>query len=173
MNAAKVVAVVGFSGTGKTGLIRKLIPKLKARGVSVAVIKRCPHGFSWEDGKEDKDSELFLRAGSEGVGLWGPDRWGFLLPSPVEPDVRRWAERFFPAADIVLIEGGKGLRGIPKIAVGGGASEDLPSIPDDERLAVVSEGRSFPGTPCFSPHRIEELVEFLVNEIIGEERSWN
>jgi molybdopterin-guanine dinucleotide biosynthesis protein MobB len=150
-----------------------MIPKLKAKGVSVAVIKRCPHGFQWEDGNRGKDSELFLQAGSEAVGLWGPDRWALLLPSPVEPDLPSWATRFFPNVDIVLIEGGKGVRGIPKIAVGGGAAGKLPSIPVDELLAVVSDANPCLGTPCFSPHRVEELVEFLAQKIKKEARSWN
>lgn len=162
-----MVAVVGFSGAGKTRLIGGLIPKLKARGVSVAVIKRCPHGFQWGDGSRIKDSELFLQAGSEGVGLWGPERWALLLPSAVEPDVRRWAGRFFPAVDIMLLEGGKGLRGIPKIAVAAEGSAKLPSIPADELLAVVAERRPLQAVPCFSRRRIEELVEFLVQKVKG------
>jgi molybdopterin synthase catalytic subunit len=48
----KVIQVVGFSGTGKTGFIEQLIPLLRARG-EVGVIKHLgEHAFSLEGGKD-------------------------------------------------------------------------------------------------------------------------
>ena len=40
-----IFAIVGHSKSGKTRLISQLIPGLKSRGYTVAVIKHCPHGF--------------------------------------------------------------------------------------------------------------------------------
>ena len=41
----KIVAIAGPSQCGKTLLITRLIPEFRARGLSVAVIKHCGHGF--------------------------------------------------------------------------------------------------------------------------------
>jgi molybdopterin-guanine dinucleotide biosynthesis protein B len=43
-----IFAIVGHSESGKTRLISQLIPDLKGRGYTVAVIKHCPHGFELE-----------------------------------------------------------------------------------------------------------------------------
>ena len=42
----RIVSVVGFSESGKTRLIVRLIEELKGRGLRVAAVKRCSHGFS-------------------------------------------------------------------------------------------------------------------------------
>src|SRR5512135_1166605 len=108
----KIVAVVGFSESGKTRLIVRLIQELKRRGARVAALKRCPHGFSLDT--EGKDSADFSRAGADGVGLISPDSWAALGRSrSAVPS--RLASRFFPEADVVLIEGGRDVRGTPKI----------------------------------------------------------
>jgi molybdopterin-guanine dinucleotide biosynthesis protein B len=41
----KTVAFVGNSGSGKTRLIARLVPELKKRGLAVALVKHCSHGF--------------------------------------------------------------------------------------------------------------------------------
>ena len=49
----KIVAVVGFSESGKTRLVVRLIRELKRRGLRVSALKRCSHDFSLDtDGKD-------------------------------------------------------------------------------------------------------------------------
>ena len=52
MDAIPVIAFAAYSGTGKTTLIEQLIPRLRAKGLQLAVIKHdghqlggknCPH----------------------------------------------------------------------------------------------------------------------------------
>jgi len=47
------------------------MPVLGKKGLSVAAVKHFPHGFSLD--LEGKDSWEFMAAGSDGVGLVGPD----------------------------------------------------------------------------------------------------
>ena len=110
----KIVAVVGFSESGKTRLVVRLIQELKGRGLRVAAVKRCSHGFSLDT--EGKDTADFSRAGADGVAMISPEGWAALGDTQAV-DASRLARRLFPAAGVVLIEGGKDVRGTPKIEV--------------------------------------------------------
>ena len=41
----RAIGLAGWSGAGKTTLIRRLIPELNRRGLSVSTIKHAHHGF--------------------------------------------------------------------------------------------------------------------------------
>ncbi len=64
--------VAASSNSGKTTLIEKIVPILKARGLRVAVIKHASGGFDLD--KPGKDSWRFQQAGADSVILVGPDR---------------------------------------------------------------------------------------------------
>ena len=75
-----VFGICGESNSGKTWLIEKLIPCLRARGLRVGVIKRC--GSHLEVEKPGKDTDRIFRAGGD-VLAQGPDEW--FMPIPVWP----------------------------------------------------------------------------------------
>ncbi len=64
-----VLAICGWSGSGKTTVLRKVIPGLVERGLSVAVLKHDAHGIRVDP--EGKDSDNLFRAGAD-VYLRGP-----------------------------------------------------------------------------------------------------
>jgi molybdopterin-guanine dinucleotide biosynthesis protein B len=158
----KIVAVVGFSETGKTRLVVRLIGELKGRGLRVAAVKRCSHGFSLDT--EGKDTADFSRAGADGVAMVSPEGWAALgRAGAVEAPAL--AARLFPEADVVLIEGGKGVAGVPKIEVlRAGVSETLTCRPED-LLAVVSD-RPLPDgvpVPVFRPEETARLSDLILS----------
>ena len=63
MDAIPVIAFAAYSGTGKTTLIEQIIPRLRAKGLQLAVIKHDGHRFDID--REGKDSWRFTRAGAE------------------------------------------------------------------------------------------------------------
>ena len=158
----RIVAVVGFSETGKTRLIVRLIGELQGRGLRVAAVKGCPHGFSLDT--EGKDTAEFSRAGAEGVAMISPDGWAALgrAASAAAPAL---AERLFPDADVILVEGGKGASGARKIEVlRSGVSEVLTCRPE-ELLAVVSD-RPLPDgvpVPVFRPDEAARLAGLILS----------
>ena len=64
---ASVVAVVGRSGVGKTTLLERLLPVLRASGLAVGCVKHASHGFLAD--RPGKDSYRLFEAGSEAVAL--------------------------------------------------------------------------------------------------------
>ena len=156
----RICAVVGFSESGKTRLVTRLIEEFKRRGLRTCAVKRCSHGFSLD--LEGKDSADFSRAGADGVALLAPEGWAAMGKSSVG-DIRAWAGCLFPEADVVLVEGGKESRGFPKVEVlRAGVSETLMSDPA-ELVAVVSDVPlpEIPAVPVVRPSdplRICDLI---------------
>jgi molybdopterin-guanine dinucleotide biosynthesis protein MobB len=132
----RIVAVVGLSETGKTRLVVRLIEEFRRRGLRVAAVKRCSHGFSLDT--EGKDSADFNRAGADGVALVSPEGWAAFGAAPdVSPS--GLAARLFPRSDVVLIEGGKDVRGVPKIEVLRAGVSDVPVSRPEELVALIAD----------------------------------
>jgi molybdopterin-guanine dinucleotide biosynthesis protein B len=162
----KIVAVVGFSDSGKTRLITRLIGELKRRGLRAYAVKRCSHGFSLDT--EGKDTADFTGAGADGVAMISPESWAAMSMAPVA-DVRELVVRLFPDADVVLVEGGKDARGPRKIEVlRAGVSEVLVSRPD-ELLAVVADFPLPDGlpVPIFKPEETAEICDLILSSEEG------
>lgn len=156
----RVVSVVGFSESGKTRLVVRLIEALRGRGLKVAAVKRCSHGFALDT--EGKDSAEFGRAGADGVVLISPEGWAALGP-PRDMDAPRLVRRLFPDADVVLIEGGKDVGGTPKIEVRRGGHLGLPTTLSDDLVAIVSEVPA-PGAavPVFGPEETARIADLIL-----------
>jgi len=158
----KIVAVAGLSETGKTRLIVRLIQELTKRGLRVSAVKRCSHGFALDT--EGKDTAEFSRAGAGGVAMISPEGWAALARA-ASVEAPALAARLFPEADVVLIEGGKNVAGVPKIEVlRAGVSEALTSRPE-ELLAVVSD-RPLPDgvpVPVFRPEETARLSDLILS----------
>ena len=159
----EIVAVVGFSGSGKTRLVVRLIGELERRGLRVAALKRCSHGFSLDT--EGKDTADFAAAGADGMAMVSPEGWAALGRGPVE-DLPRLAARLFPEADVVLIEGGKDLRGTRKIEVLRAGVSEAPVGRPEELLAVVSDSPGVPdgvAVPVFKPDDLAAICDRILS----------
>jgi molybdopterin-guanine dinucleotide biosynthesis adapter protein len=158
----RTVAVVGFSGTGKTRLVVRLIRELKGRGLRVAAVKRCSESFTLDT--EGKDTADFSRAGADGVAMISPEGWAALRKAGAV-DALALAARLFPDADVVIIEGGKGAAGVPKIELLRAGVSEKPACRPEELLAVVSDG-PLPGgapIPAFGPDEAARLADLILS----------
>jgi molybdopterin-guanine dinucleotide biosynthesis protein MobB len=158
----RIVAVVGLSGSGKTRLVVRLVRELKGRGYRVSALKRCSHGFSLDT--EGKDTADFSRAGADGVAMISPDGWAAIGRATV-PDIPRMAARLFPDADVVLVEGGKDVRGIDKIEVLRAGVSEAPVSAPEELLAVVADGPPPGGAaaPVFGPDDESGISDLILS----------
>lgn len=154
-----IFAIVGHSDSGKTQLIRRLIPELKKRGLSVAVIKHCPEGFDFD--KKGKDSWYFMEASSDGVALVSPDQSAVFQKRVKEKKFSTIALQYFKDVDIVLVEGGKREKSLQKIEVMRKGITEEVLCPQDELIAVVSDVKVTLDKPVFRPDQIGEIADFL------------
>jgi molybdopterin-guanine dinucleotide biosynthesis adapter protein len=101
----KVIGIVGWSGSGKTTLLERLIPLLRARGLTVSTVKHTHHGFDMD--RPGKDTYRHREAGAHEVLVAGGSRWA-LLHEQVgpEPALPQLLTRLDPV-DLVLVEGFK------------------------------------------------------------------
>jgi molybdopterin-guanine dinucleotide biosynthesis protein B len=160
----RIVAIVGPSGSGKTRLITRLVPEFTRRGLRAAVIKRCGHGFLLD--LEGKDSWQYRRAGASGVVLTAPDEIVVLTAAGSDTDPRDLARRYLGDAEVVLIEGGKSLRGLPKVEILRGELGGGLLTPPGDLLALVADAPpADAGYRVFGPDEAPALAEFLLERL--------
>lgn len=97
---AKVVAVVGRSGAGKTTLIEAVLPLISGR---VATLKHTHHRL--DPDRPGSDSHRHRQAGAVKTALSGPGFCGLWLPDELEPV--QLIELLSPGVDLILLEGYK------------------------------------------------------------------
>ena len=142
----RIIGFAGWSGAGKTTLIVKLIPLLRADGLRVATVKRAHHGFDVDT--PGKDSYAHRKAGAGEVLVASAARWALIHENeaPREPDLGDLLDRL-SAADIVLVEGFKWDR-LPKVEIHRTANGKRYLYPDDrDVVAVLSDGPVPAGAP--------------------------
>lgn len=165
----KIFAFIGKSNTGKTHLITHLVPELKQRGYSVAVIKHCAHGFELDT--DGKDSWSFIEAGADAVSMTSPEQLSVLIHNQDQPSPESIAVKHFERPDIVLVEGFKGDKTIKKIEVlKKGISEKIESLPE-ELFAVVSDFDVDTDKPLFLPDQISQIADKIQGSVIKRKSS--
>jgi molybdopterin-guanine dinucleotide biosynthesis protein MobB len=104
--APAVIGVTGWSGSGKTALLVRLIPELIARGYRVATVKHAHHAFDIDT--PGKDSYQHRAAGAAEVVVSSAKRWAIMHENrdEAEPALEDLLARLSPV-DIVLVEGFK------------------------------------------------------------------
>jgi molybdopterin-guanine dinucleotide biosynthesis adapter protein len=101
----KVLGIVGWSGSGKTTLLTRLLPLLRARGLTVSTVKHTHHGFDMD--QPGKDTFRHREAGALEVLVASGTRWALLHEvSGPEPRLPELLARMQPV-DLVLVEGFK------------------------------------------------------------------
>jgi len=152
-----VVSIVGKSDSGKTTLLEKLIPELKARGVVVATVKHDVHGFDIDvPGKDtwrhaQAGADIVFIANSEKTAMISRTRRGLSLD-----EIAELAE----GADILITEGFK-KADKPKIEVSRAERSNELICAADELVAIASDQRFEVDVPHFDLDDAAGLAEFI------------
>ena len=150
-----IVSFVAYSGTGKTTFLERLIPKLKARGLKIAIVKHDGHRF--EIDHEGKDSDRFTKAGADVTGLISSEK--AVLMENRQTDPEDFLKKI-DGVDLILTEGFK--QGPwPKIMLHRkGSGKPMPLLPE-ECLAVISDAEVMDCENLFTLEEAEKTADFL------------
>jgi molybdopterin-guanine dinucleotide biosynthesis protein B len=134
--APKVIGIIGYSNSGKTTLIEKLIPHFRARGLAVSAIKNAHHGFDMD--RPGKDSYRYREAGAGQVLICTAQRWALLTETPRRPASLEELLRQLAPCDLVIVEGFKSEGRIPRIEVRRRGHTEPPLFPGDPNVIAVA-----------------------------------
>ncbi|WP_110687183.1 molybdopterin-guanine dinucleotide biosynthesis protein B [Salinicola aestuarinus] len=121
-----VLGIVAWSGTGKTTLLEKLLPRLGALGWPAAVIKHAHHAFDVDT--PGKDSYRLRAAGAAPTLVASGRRFALMMETPgqEEPDLGTLISQVAALGPaLILVEGFKSWP-VAKLELRrGGASDDV------------------------------------------------
>lgn len=163
----RVFGIAGSSGMGKTTLLEKLIPVLRARGLVVSLIKHSHKAI--EIDRPGKDSYRLREAGCQEVLLLGNERWALMheLRGAPEPDLDYLLDRI-QNCDLVLVEGFKGGE-FPKLEIwreGVGRPPLHPAWPGI--VGIASDGQ-VPGAgdlPVMALDQTDAIADFVQKKAV-------
>ncbi len=154
-----IVSIVGKSDTGKTTLLERLVPELRARGYRIGTIKHNVHGFDIDH--KGKDSWRHKQAGAHTLAISSPTKVALVKDVETEETLDSLASKYFQDVDIILTEGYK-KEDKPKIEVFRSQVHETPLCKGDEHLvALVSDTSLDPSVPRFELRDIKGLADFL------------
>ena len=151
--ASKLFTISGWSGSGKTTFIEKLIPELTGRGMSVGVIKHHGHDAPMSAGK--KDSDRFALAGAGVVAVSSPREYIVHRRPERERTLLELAEEISDDCDVMVAESFK-LQAVRPIELCRAAVAEKPAIETGDLFALVTD----------SPKRAREARDAGV-EVLG------
>ena len=158
-----IISFVGYSNTGKTTLIEKIISILKKQGIRTAYIKHTHHEINFPSGR--KDSERMNEAGAAVSAVLSPKN--ALIVENREVDIHKILSKI-DDVDLIVIEGYK-QKEFPKIMV---AENGHYPIPVEQCLAVVSDMNIEDANFWFSRNDAEGLSRFIMKAVnLGEENK--
>lgn len=161
-----LLGIVAYSGTGKTTLLKQLIPYLRSRGIRTGLIKHTHHDVDVDT--PGKDSFELRKAGADQTMVASNNRWALMTETPEQnqPGLNYLASRFDGHnLDIILVEGFK-REEIEKIALHREETgRPLNKLIDDQVIAVATDLTSIPtfdGITVLDLNNTDEIGEFIV-----------
>lgn len=161
MTPLPLLGFVAWSGTGKTTLLERLIPRLVARGLRLGVLKHTHHAFDID--QPGKDSHRLRQAGATQVMAASDRRHALIRETPEgEPPFEALLARFDASAlDLLLVEGFKHRR-FPKVELYRAAIGRPLLFPDDpDIVALVSDAPQATTLPRFPFEDLEAIADFI------------
>ena len=168
----RLIGLAGWSGAGKTTLVKRLIPCLEGRAVSVSTVKHAHHGFDVD--RPGKDSYEHRQAGARQVMVSSARRWALMteLRGAPEPELRFLLARLSPV-DLVIVEGFKRDQH-PKLEVHRAENGKPWLHPEDPAIRAVASDLRPPGAdlPWVPLDDTEGIADLVLRHAVDIDAPW-
>ena len=166
-----VLGFAAFSGTGKTTLLKQVIPLLKAKGVRLGVIKHAHHEFDIDH--RGKDSYELRKAGAEQMLIASSKRWALMVETPAqaEADLESLIHKLDHAQlDLILIEGFKHVA-YPKIELHRRTLGKAYLYPEDKSIMAIAVDAPHAANhplPVLDLNRPEQITAYILKQVLNK-----
>ena len=167
-----------FSGTGKTTLLTRLLPLLKAEGLRIGVVKHAHNQF--EIDHPQKDSYELRQAGADQMLVASRQRTAWVAEfrgNHEEPSLQQTLSALHPESlDLVLVEGFK-REAFTKIELHRPSLGKPLLFPDDPNIIAIASDQPIPMSasrlPLLDLNRPGDIVVFILEHLLpnGEKRA--
>jgi len=159
-----VLAISAWSGTGKTTLLKRLIPALCAKGIRPGLIKHTHHNMDVD--KPGKDSYELRKAGAAQTIVASNQRWALMTETPDEAplDLAYLVSRMdHSTLDLVLVEGFKHEAVAKILLFRSDAGHDVCELTLDEHVIAVASDVALPlQVPVLDLNDVDGISEFIM-----------
>ena len=156
----KAIGFIGYSNSGKTTLIERVIPLFRARGLAVSAIKNAHHGFDMD--RPGKDSFRYRDAGAGQVLIATGLRWALLTETPTRPATLDELLAQLAPCDLVIIEGFKSEGHVPRIEVRRKGIGEPPIFPHDPNvIALAADHAVEAALPVLDLNAPAKIADFI------------
>ncbi len=165
-----VLGFAAYSGTGKTTLLKQLLPMLRGSGLRVGMIKHAHHDFDVDT--PGKDSYELRKAGANEVLIASRKRWVLMVETDIEGDqqLQEMLNRLDQSSlDLVLVEGFKH-EAFPKIELHRSSVGKPLIFPEDpDIIAIATDGELSEQTnlPLLDINDVQAVAEFVTVDFLG------
>jgi molybdopterin-guanine dinucleotide biosynthesis adapter protein len=159
-----VIGFAAYSGTGKTTLLKQLLPLLRGRGLRIGMIKHAHHDFDIDT--PGKDSYELRKAGANEMLIASGRRWALMVETEREGDpvLQEMMDRLDQDnLDLVLVEGFKHEE-FPKIELHRPSVGKPLIFPQDPNvIAVATDGELSQATslPLLNINDIQAIAGYV------------
>lgn len=166
-----LLAIAAYSGTGKTTLLKKLIPLLRQQQVRVGLIKHTHHDMDVD--MPGKDSYELRKAGADQTLVASDLRWALMTETPEQQplDLQYLAGRFDSnKVDLILVEGFKHEQISKIVLYREEVGKPLADMLDKHVIAVASDKKIEGVTPLLDINQPEAIAQFIAQWLEQEKR---
>jgi molybdopterin-guanine dinucleotide biosynthesis adapter protein len=161
-----LVTFIGWHSCGKTTLASQVVRLLKERGYTVAVVKSTKERGLLPD-QEGTDTAVHRQAGADAVALIGPDRL-IITAEKQDKDLAAIASRYFADMDLVIGEGFKNAKDVPKIEVHRGGPLLREQV---QGVIAVASDQVLSQKHIFALHEAGRLTDFIEQHVLAQRRA--